>query len=121
MNLAQLLIRSAAAAPGQPALALGRDARMDYRTLALTSARLAGGLAGTLKLEPGARVALVMKNGLDYVPLLFACWHAGLAAVPVNAKLHAKEVAYILADSGAPPVIAPPAFPDPAPSPLPHP
>ncbi len=81
---------------------------MDYRTLALTSARLAGGLAGTLKLEPGARVALVMKNGLDYVPLLFACWHAGLAAVPVNAKLHAKEVAYILADSGAGAVIATP-------------
>src|SRR5258708_39568465 len=98
MNLAQLLIRSAAAAPGQPALALERDARMDYRTLALTSARLAGGLAGTPKLEPGARAALVLKNGTDYVPLLFACWHAGLAAAPGNADVHAKRVAFIITD-----------------------
>jgi long-chain acyl-CoA synthetase len=32
---------------------------------------------------------------------VFACWHAGLAAVPMNAKLHAKEFAYILENSGA--------------------
>jgi long-chain acyl-CoA synthetase len=33
--------------------------------------------------------------------VLFACWHAGLTAVPMNAKLHAKEFAYILENSGA--------------------
>jgi len=32
---------------------------------------------------------------------LFACWAAGLCAVPVNAKLHVREVAYILSDCGA--------------------
>ncbi|MBI1779650.1 MAG: AMP-binding protein [Proteobacteria bacterium] len=108
MNLAELLIRTAAAAPDAPALAHGERTAMDFGALALASARLAGGLASRLELAPGDRVALIMKNGLDYVPLLFGCWHGGFAAVPVNAKLHAKEIAYILADSGARAAIATP-------------
>jgi acyl-CoA synthetase (AMP-forming)/AMP-acid ligase II len=32
---------------------------------------------------------------------MFACWHAGLVAVPMNAKLHPKELAYIVENSGA--------------------
>ncbi len=36
-----------------------------------------------------------------YVESLFGCWWAGLVAVPVNAKLHPRELAYVLADSGA--------------------
>jgi long-chain acyl-CoA synthetase len=42
-----------------------------------------------------------MKNCPEYYELLFACWHAGLTAVPMNAKLHPKEFAYILENSGA--------------------
>jgi len=33
--------------------------------------------------------------------ILYAIWHAGLAAVPVNAKLHGRELAYILEHSTA--------------------
>jgi crotonobetaine/carnitine-CoA ligase len=32
---------------------------------------------------------------------MYAIWHAGLCAVPMNAKLHAKEFAFILENSGA--------------------
>jgi long-chain acyl-CoA synthetase len=46
-------------------------------------------------------VALAMKNCPEYYEVLFACWHAGLTAVPMNAKLHPKEFAYILENSGA--------------------
>ncbi len=42
-----------------------------------------------------------MKNCPEYVEVLFAILHAGLAAVPINAKLHQKEFAYILQNSGA--------------------
>ena len=42
-----------------------------------------------------------MKNCPEYWEVLFACWHAGLCAVPMNAKLHAKEFEYILGNSGA--------------------
>jgi long-chain acyl-CoA synthetase len=40
-----------------------------------------------------------MKNCPEYWEVLFAIWHAGLAAVPMNAKLHAKEFEYIVGDS----------------------
>ncbi len=41
-----------------------------------------------------------MRNRPEYLEALFAIWHAGLVAVPVNARLHRDEIAYILEDSG---------------------
>jgi long-chain acyl-CoA synthetase len=32
---------------------------------------------------------------------MFGIWHAGLATVPANAKLHGRELGYILQHSGA--------------------
>jgi long-chain acyl-CoA synthetase len=52
-------------------------------------------------LEPGERVAIVAKNSPDYLELMFGIWHAGLAAVPANAKLQGRELAYIMEHSGA--------------------
>ncbi|HET8727263.1 MAG TPA: AMP-binding protein [Alphaproteobacteria bacterium] len=100
MNVAQLLLRAGRSARNRPAVASGTRALWDYRALAERSARLAGGMLAS-GLGPGDRVALVMRNCPDYVALLFAGWWAGLTVVPVNAKLHAKEVAYILEHSGA--------------------
>jgi long-chain acyl-CoA synthetase len=62
---------------------------------------LAGALRGKLKLKPGDRVAIAAKNSPDYIALMYGIWHAGLAAVPANAKLHGSELAYILEQSGA--------------------
>jgi acyl-CoA synthetase (AMP-forming)/AMP-acid ligase II len=45
-------------------------------------------------------VALAMSNSPEYVEILYAVWHAGLTAVPMNAKLHRREFAYILDHSG---------------------
>jgi long-chain acyl-CoA synthetase len=50
-------------------------------------------------LSPGDRVAIVMRNRPEYLEAMFAIWHAGLVAVPVNARLHRDEIAYILEDS----------------------
>src|SRR4030095_12499151 len=52
-------------------------------------------------LQPGDRVALAMSNSPEYIEVLYAVWHAGLTAVPMNAKLHQREFAYILENSGA--------------------
>ncbi len=98
-NLAQLLVRSAHAYPNLPALARGERIVCSYFDLAARVARLAAALAQ--RFPPNERVALVMQNCPQYVELLFACWHAGLCAVPVNAKLHPRELEFILADSGA--------------------
>jgi acyl-CoA synthetase (AMP-forming)/AMP-acid ligase II len=67
-----------------------------YSELALRASRLASGLTRKFNLKAGDRVAFAMKNCPQYWELLFACWHAGLAAVPMNARLHAKEFEYIV-------------------------
>jgi long-chain acyl-CoA synthetase len=101
MNIVQLLLQSARSHPERPAIAAGQGVFRSYRELARRVARLAAGLTAKFSLQPGDRVALAMHNCPEYWELLFACWHAGLTAVPMNAKLHAKEIEYILANSGA--------------------
>jgi long-chain acyl-CoA synthetase len=64
-------------------------------------AAIAGDLGAAFGLDPGDRVALVMHNCAAFVESLFACWHGGYVAVPVNAKLHPREISFILAHSGA--------------------
>ena len=105
MNIALLLARAARAHPDAPALAHGTRVLASYATLHQRAARLAGGLRG-LGLQPGDRIALVMRNHPAYLELFLAAWHAGLVAVPVNSKLHAKELAYIFENCGAPVVFA---------------
>ena len=101
MNLAHLLLRSARWLPERPALAIGKRAVLSYRDLASRVVKLSAGLKKQFNLSKADRVALAMRNCPEYYEVLFACWHAGLVAVPMNAKLHAKEFAYILEDSGA--------------------
>jgi long-chain acyl-CoA synthetase len=101
MNIAQLLLRSAVSFGDRPAVTVGASVYLDYRRLGRTVAALAGGLRHTHGLKPGDAVLLAMSNNADYLTILFACWHAGLVAVPANAKLHAREIAYIAEDSGA--------------------
>jgi long-chain acyl-CoA synthetase len=101
MNLVHLLLRSARWLPEQPALALGKRPVRTYREMASRVARMSSAFRQKHRLAPGDRVALAMKNGPEFYEVLFACWHAGLTAVPMNAKLHPKEFAYILENSGA--------------------
>ncbi len=101
MNIARLLQRAGHLGGDGIALYRGATPLLGHAALAAQAARLAGGLRRRLGLAAGDRVALVMANCPDYVALLFACWHAGLVAVPVNAKLHAREIAFILENSGA--------------------
>jgi long-chain acyl-CoA synthetase len=101
MNLAQLLVRSAQGWGERPAVFDGERLVHDYRGLARRVSIMAGRLLDECGLVPGDRVALIMHNHPAYVELLFASWHAGLVAVPVNAKLHAREFAYVLQHSGA--------------------
>jgi long-chain acyl-CoA synthetase len=101
MNVANLFLRAGRAHADLPAVALGPEVLWSYGQLVRQGAALAGQLRGRLGLRPGDRVALVMRNTPDYVLLLLAGWCAGLTMVPVNAKLHAREFAYILSHSGA--------------------
>lgn len=101
MNLATLLHEAAGHAPEAPALAHGTVVTAEYATHAERSSRLAGALRNELGLAPGDRVALLMKNDPAYSEIMFGIWQAGCAAVPINARLHSREVAWILENCGA--------------------
>ena len=101
MNIALWLQRTALAAPDAPALGHGLAVTASYGALADIVARRAAGLQQRFGLVAGDRVAVIAGNTPAYVEALYAIWHAGLAAVPVNAKLHGLEIAYILEHSGA--------------------
>lgn len=101
MNLALWLQRAGFSHPDLPAAASGKRVTATYGQLALRAAKLAGALRARCGLKAGDRVAIVAKNMPSYLELLYGIWHAGLAAVPANAKLHGAELGYILEHSGA--------------------
>ena len=101
MNLASLLVKSGACRADRPAIAIGTETVVTYGALAARVARIAAGLRRIHGLQTGDRVAIAMKNCPASIETLFALWHGGLAPVPINAKLHPKEIAFIVEDSGA--------------------
>jgi len=101
MTMSELLQRVAGAAGNRPAIAHGDQVLWDYKHLASRAAVLAGNLIQHYGLKPGDRVALAMKNCPEYIEILFGIWWAGLAAVPMNAKLHPLEFSYMLEHSGS--------------------
>ncbi len=99
MNPAAWVARNGRRRPEGPALAEGAQVRATWREFAETVAAVAGGLASRYAVRPGDRVAIVMRNRPEYLEALFGTWHAGAVAVPVNARLHRDEFAYILQHS----------------------
>jgi long-chain acyl-CoA synthetase len=100
MNIAHWLERTARVAGARPALMHGNDLLADYAFFHARAAALATALIDR-GLGKGDRVALCAANTPDYLVAMFGVWIAGAAIVPINAKLHPQEVAFILQDSGA--------------------
>src|SRR5947207_297362 len=100
MNIAAWLHRAGLSHPDLPAVGYGSCVTQNYGALAGRVARLANAMRG-LGLEPGDRIAIIAKNCVEYVETIHGIWHGGFAAVPANAKLHGRELGYILEHSGA--------------------
>ncbi len=110
MNLARWVLKNGRSAADRPAISVGDRAVLTYGQWAARSGVLAANL---LKLcQPGDRVAIAMKNDPAYLEAMFAIWHAGLVAVPMNAKLHSEEFRYIVENSEAVLIIASPDLAD---------
>ena len=100
MNLAHWVPRHAEQRPDAPAVADGEAVHATWSQFAARVAGAANGLATGFGMAPGDRVAVVMRNRPEYLEAMFAAWHAGLVVVPVNARLHRDEIAFVLEDSG---------------------
>ena len=100
MNLAQWLQRTAAIHPQAAAVAHGTQTVYTYAELAQAASRTACGLLAR-GLAAGDRVGLFMDNHPDYLALFWGIWWAGAVPVPMNARLHPREAAWILGHSGA--------------------
>ena len=101
MNLAEWLVRSAQLDPDAPALFSGHEQVATYGEFAVRAAGFAGALGGKLGIEPGDRIAIFAKNSVEYLIAMYGAWFAGAVIVPVNAKLHPREAAWIVENSGA--------------------
>ena len=107
MNLAIWLRRIAAVTPDRPALFVGERQVADYGAFHEYAARVAGALIAR-GIGPGDRVAIFMKNVPEYLIVQYGIWYAGAVAVPVNAKLHGKELAWIAGNAAAALIFATP-------------
>lgn len=105
MNLGHWLARSAQLTPERPALYLGQEMVADYAAFDARARAVAGWMAGQ-GVGPGDRVAIFMKNVPEYLITFYGIWYLGAVVVPINAKLHGREAAYILQDSAAKMVFA---------------
>ncbi len=98
MYLTQGLRRSCARHPDRTALiADGRS--HSWRRFRDRVARLAGALQEQ-GLEPGDRVAILSHNGAEYFEFSYGVPWAGGVIVPLNNKLSAADLVYILNHSG---------------------
>jgi long-chain acyl-CoA synthetase len=101
MNVAEWLAASARLRPDAPALLTGFDLDADYATFARRAAAIGAALSRDYGIVAGDRVALFATNCTQYLECLYGIWWIGAAAIPINAKLHGREAAWICSDAGA--------------------
>src|SRR5882724_8104978 len=90
------------AAPSRCAGALDRlRSRRGLRHLARRAAAIGAALAREYGIAPGDRVGLFATNCTQYLECLYGIWWRGAVAIPINAKLHGREAAWICSDAGA--------------------
>src|ERR1700689_1621846 len=99
MNSFAFLDKAARQYPDIAALVHGEE-RISYSQFRARALSLGGNLR-SLGCAPGDRVAFCLSNSPRILEVIFGCFAAGLVVVPINARLHSRETAYIVENSGA--------------------
>jgi acyl-CoA synthetase (AMP-forming)/AMP-acid ligase II len=99
MNLAAWVARNGMMIADRPAITIGATTYATHRQLAARTQSIAGYLREKLGCAIGDRVGIISHNTANYLEAQFGIWHAGLVAVPINSRLHAREFEYILQHS----------------------
>jgi amino acid adenylation domain-containing protein len=98
-NAAGMLLASAVSSPRRPAIVDG-DATTSYAELADRAAGVVEGLAAA-EVQPGDRVAILLRRGADAAGAFFGVLASGAVAVIVNELLRPRQIEHILSGSGA--------------------
>src|SRR4051812_1889018 len=98
MNLATAFANVAKNNLKKPALFWGEE-EFSYEQLWSQSVWLSEQLKKTFAIQPGARVALWLKNCPQFVPAIFGVLQAGAVVTPINNFLKPDEMNYILSDA----------------------
>ena len=93
------LVKRALLTPAKEAVVDG-EKRLSYRELNRRVNRLSHALLG-MDLQIGDRVAILSYNRLEFLEVIMAAAKLGVILVPLNWRLTAPELAFILNDSGA--------------------
>ena len=99
INLSSFIAHHARVTPAAPAFVYD-GATVDYAAF-LDRIERAGGWLCAKGVKPGDVVAVLMKNSAAFLDLLFAASHIGAVFLPINFRLSADEVAYIVGNAGA--------------------
>jgi acyl-CoA synthetase (AMP-forming)/AMP-acid ligase II len=103
-NLADLFERVADVVPERVAVVCGGD-RRTYAQLDERSTQLAHVLAAR-GATPGAHVALYMRNSIEHLEAMFACYKLRAVPINVNYRYVDDELAYLLDDADAVGIVA---------------
>ena len=101
MNPANWLDRSSKLYPDCPAILLGTEVVSDYKRFRNRAAALGQALKQEHGVSSGDHIVIYMKNCVAYLEVMYAAWFVGAVIVPVNAKLHVREAAWIIQNSDA--------------------
>ncbi len=104
MNLFAMLDRAASRFPDRGAVYHGNHRLYTWIELRDRALRLAASIRQ--QHGAGARIAIATHNRPEIIELMFAVWAAECALVPINYKLHPREMAQILDDAGTARVFA---------------
>ena len=104
VNLFTVLDQAAARFPDRGALYHGERRLCTWRELREGALRIASAIRA--QETPGARIAIASENRPEIVELMFAIWAAECVLVPINYKLHPREMVQILDDAGVSQVFA---------------
>ena len=96
-GIGEWLVKRGQIAPEKEAL-VDRDRRISYGQLNSRVNRLAGALA-ELGLKHGDRLGVLSYNCSEFVEIIFAAAKLGLMVVPLNWRLTASELGFMLDDS----------------------
>lgn len=99
MNSFAFLDKAATQRGDHPAMLHGSET-ISYREFRQRALAFAGNVH-ELGLRPGDRVAFCLANSPRILEIIYGCFAGGLVVVPINARLHPREIAFIVKNSGA--------------------